>query len=222
MYTKDIELVDVTDWAAGRDKLYHFRQLEGRWKKHRKIDGQDMCSRIVNPVSFELTGSVDDYVNAFHFLLQHEFAYRLSVKNPGPRGWMAVKITPDEVKDFPRFLDGFGERVAYMAKIAYEDRLKDKFLEIKFRRCDEEYRNNLRSTAKIEFREHEGRLIGYQCVVPYQLEDLFTVSKKPKARAYTCNHGMWVPDDFEIKPQPDDEEPPAGVDPLKWALRKIK
>ncbi|MBW2981679.1 hypothetical protein KY343_02255 [Candidatus Woesearchaeota archaeon] len=247
MYTKDIELSDITNWDARpvRDKLYAFRQLEKCWGKDRKVSGPDMCSKITKPISFEIN-SIDDYVNAFHFLLQHEFAYELAVRKPkngeeenetkdktpenignqeteDKTGWEIVKITPFGVRNFSAFLEEYGELIKTMAKLAYEDKIKDNYIRLKFRKWDEESMRHKGPPAKIEFREHDGRLIGYQCTIPYQLEGIFKLTKNKKARKYRMNHGMWVPNGYKpIKKKKDKglpkEEPSKNKDPLWLAL----
>jgi len=105
MYTKEIELVDITNWDAPiydlEARLKGFRGLENYWGKHRRAHGDAVYSRVINPITKTTNGSADDYFEFFLFLLKHDYAYRLSVKNPpGEKGtWTRTWAHLDEFED---------------------------------------------------------------------------------------------------------------------------
>lgn len=197
MYTRAIILHDVMTWDADtlEGRLETFRKLEARWGKRRRAHSDAVYSRVENPVTEEITKDpVEDYIRLFHRLLDHDLIYELSVKNPEGKTWTKLKVYPEDFGDFPRFIRESEDDISTMADIASKDKRKDFYLEVKF--CGRNYLGEaVWPEAVIEFREHDGKIIGYQVSVPERLSNTFDVRMERKT-AYAFNHGMWVPEEY--------------------------
>lgn len=202
MYTKEIVLEDITYWNAQREiRLKRFRKLEAHWEKRRKSHEDGVYCRVHNPFDIPIDGTVNGYVRLFHLLLEHEYAYELSVKNPGEgTSWTRLNIYPDDRRDITAFKSKNTKKLEEMAEKAFNDKMKDNYLEMKFKESGAGG-----DPAKIEFREHDGLLVGYQVDVPFQLRGLFTVALTPRRRRYERRsgrrgyiHALWVPDSYDL------------------------
>lgn len=165
MYTKNIKLEEVT--------VEEFEQMERHWGKNRKKHNNVVYAKIINPIVQEDT----DYFELLNELTGHDYAHMLAVK----RGSYWVKKLVDDLS-----MSG----IADLARTAANDRYKDNFLEVKFSSRPELGYND-RNMAQIEFREHEGKIIGYQISTPKFLEKIFnTIVTNDN---HHLVHGIWVP-----------------------------
>ena len=160
--------MDLKDIVLEEVPLATFEEMEQVWNTSRRKKSGDVYSRIENPIR------ESDYEKLINDLLNLPCAGNVSVRYSDKRWFKIIQ------KNKGSKLINIGAQLAEI----YPD--KTYFLEFKF--------DNFPNPGRgyIEFREHEGEVVGYKLSISKSLESLFTV--KSEQTDYRFNQAIWVPD----------------------------
>lgn len=163
MYTKDIVLEEVT--------LREFEQMERFWRKNIVKPGRERYARILNPLQ-DL-----NYERLLSRAIIHSLNVEICVNDHGK--WRKSYKRACNQKVLQRF-----------ARIAAADERHRNYLEVKLL-AEEGLAANWWNKAVIGFVGYQGKIIGYDMVVPPVLQSQFTwrFSSEPAVKVY----GLWVP-----------------------------
>ncbi len=149
-------------------KMRNYWALETEKPKH----SSEVYSRICNPIVAE------DYESLIHLLQKCEHAQELCVRK-GAHHW--------EKRDIKKLSDS---EIKELAKIASEDRYQKDHLEIKIKK------NECCKRTTIRFVKFNGKIIGYDTLVPYPLSGLVTIEADIPDEKNGRIKGLWVPDSY--------------------------
>ena len=145
-----------------------FNKLQQFWNKRINIWGENIYSRIRNPLR------ETNYERLLFQILEQEEIELLCVRD----GLTWLKRFTNRLKD---------SEVRSLAAIASRDKFKRNYLEAKFRKNLGEA-----SYGTMEFTEYRGEIVGYDLRISHQLAHLFTIHS---TKNYCYNHGLWIPED---------------------------